>query len=1026
MMNAHNRRGSALLIVLGMMAFILASAIAFSAYMRYSRMPSSYLRRTSSSRQLVKAALAEAIDIVDKSIGNSTYPGQTGQMYKDYNRLEDEKEIRVVDYWQGRCFIGTNELMSVNDTVSTLTTEALAYIPPPLINEVRYYSRRSLAAGWHNLGFDAGRFAFTAVDVSDFYDINRVRGSYEDQDGNFIYGRTSADEGRINLAHVFANSDHTGFSGDCDPDRWDEFIDNYNDDPSKVPLISVADLNLAMNKHGLPAFMSPFCNFIRNGAEFVTSESGPQADLLRNLNFVTDSYFAVTNRPAGFIDLSRGDDQPLASPYDRADTLSANDVALSTLINGEHNNFTRNLERHNSPFFQAVEWVQLYDYLDKDSLPSSLALPTAEETPMITGVSLGGEFSVLVDKNTYEKEVADVTGVVNTKYEVTTYTLKLVGNMQVDAGAVYPFKYDRGADGNYSMEAVATVAFIPECNVESEGLLRCQNANAAALANCSDGWSGINANWEALQLADGKISILRAKSQSAGISFNKEPKNEDDTKIEDLHLNFQAFGAGSVFAAELAESQCYNKDVCTYRKCIKKDRQMVNGVVTWVQDTGFQDPTPIKDRVGFLPCQKDLSGAIAAADIGSGSYIPSVQVWVRIFNENGTVDLSPATWQDDKSQCEILNESKASSRGAMLRFRNKNLSDSAVKIDNESNELKLMGAGVFAAYPGGYIADDPRFNFAPEDFRILGDSDMQAFKDLWLQGQRSGGGDRDGDIFMYVSNAGYLQSAYELANIVKVSASDNNPFGILQSSAYNGNARTAFSDCPGDAAMWRTYSQYDNGHASNDIEPLEIISGSKGFRINPYTQSEDIMLSALAFTPVNWWAAGTNFVNDAKLQDLHSSWEKAHQYTFSDWSGAKMKVDHDDIRKIAKNMMAKFRNPSAGDWRGEYDALGWNLDNAIAGVELTESSANIHSIDRKFLHGYWKECFEERQQLFLVFVRAEPMMMGGGGVGQTPPQLGARAVALVWRDPAKTSNQGMAGFGPAPHRTRVLFYRQFD
>ena len=58
------RRGSALLIVLGMIAFMVISAVAFSAYMRSSRLPSSYLRRSSASRLLVKAALAEAIEDV--------------------------------------------------------------------------------------------------------------------------------------------------------------------------------------------------------------------------------------------------------------------------------------------------------------------------------------------------------------------------------------------------------------------------------------------------------------------------------------------------------------------------------------------------------------------------------------------------------------------------------------------------------------------------------------------------------------------------------------------------------------------------------------------------------------------------------------------------------------------------------------------------------------------------------------------------------------------------------------------------
>ena len=114
------------------------------------------------------------------------------------------------------------------------------------------------------------------------------------------------------------------------------------------------------------------------------------------------------------------------------------------------------------------------------------------------------------------------------------------------------------------------------------------------------------------------------------------------------------------------------------------------------------------------------------------------------------------------------------------------------------------------------------------------------------------------------------------------------------------------------------------------------------------------------------------------------------------------------------------------------------------------------SVDRKFLYGYLRGCFANTAQLFLVFVRAETT--AGGAVG-----AGARAVALGWRDPAppkdgagnyKKSDGGsenpqygkdnaqkylrpVTSNGPEeswrfqrrdypPHRTRVLFYHQFD
>ena len=59
------RNGSALLIVLGMMAFMIVSAVAFSAYMRSSRLPSSYLRRSSASRQLAMRAVRAEVEFFE-------------------------------------------------------------------------------------------------------------------------------------------------------------------------------------------------------------------------------------------------------------------------------------------------------------------------------------------------------------------------------------------------------------------------------------------------------------------------------------------------------------------------------------------------------------------------------------------------------------------------------------------------------------------------------------------------------------------------------------------------------------------------------------------------------------------------------------------------------------------------------------------------------------------------------------------------------------------------------------------------
>ena len=97
-------------------------------------------------------------------------------------------------------------------------------------------------------------------------------------------------------------------------------------------------------------------------------------------------------------------------------------------------------------------------------------------------------------------------------------------------------------------------------------------------------------------------------------------------------------------------------------------------------------------------------------------------------------------------------------------------------------------------------------------------------------------------------------------------------------------------------------------------------------------------------------------------------------------------------------------------------------ENRLCTIQL-EDTVKLWSADKKFLYGYWRDCFAAKQQLYLVFVRAEPIMLGGDVAGQVPPQLGARAMAVVWRDPSRTRQDDNIY---RPHRTRVLFYRQFE
>ena len=198
------RKGSALLIVLGMLTFMVISAVAFAAYMRTARLPSSYLRRTVSSRLLVKAALAEVMERLDYAINDNPYPGVGRQRLTGTAKLNRETAMGLSadeinadhNFFYHHVFIGTNGWLNADETVSTLTLEGLAYIPAPLVNAARYYSRRTPTATWHWLGFDAGRYAYSVIDVSDCLDVNRIMADT----------RRNSGASRISLAYLFENA----------------------------------------------------------------------------------------------------------------------------------------------------------------------------------------------------------------------------------------------------------------------------------------------------------------------------------------------------------------------------------------------------------------------------------------------------------------------------------------------------------------------------------------------------------------------------------------------------------------------------------------------------------------------------------------------------------------------------------------------------------------------------------------------------------------------------------------------------
>jgi hypothetical protein len=197
------------------------------------------------------------------------------------------------------------------------------------------------------------------------------------------------------------------------------------------------------------------------------------------------------------------------------------------------------------------------------------------------------------------------------------------------------------------------------------------------------------------------------------------------------------------------------------------------------------------------------------------------------------------------------------------------------------------------------------------------------------------------------------------------------------------------------------------------------------------------MIAAFANTPVDWRRASTNVMEGATDYAGMTVKEFNQKYAWNGYaSGAGSGFAWEDLEKVAGRFMSEIcpveqrRNGGNGSYKSW--KLAWNdLWDAAAdrdgedeflGVPLSAETDRIWDVDRRFLYGFWRDCFAAKQQLFLVFMRAEPLLLGGGTADQMPPQLGARAVALFWRDPT-TSDKSNNGY---PHRTRLLFYRPLD
>ena len=1045
------RRGSALLIVLGVLAFLVVSAVAFSAFMRRARLPSSYLRRSVAARELAKGALARAIDEIDRAIADDVHPGVG---------------VRSSNKWRNRVFFGRDAEEDISQTAPTLTFEGLAYIPPPLVNEARYWSRKTPTAVWSSFGYDTGRYAYCALDVSDYFDVNRLVADYP---------RSSAANRRITAAHLFEPTGHR--SAPSGADAWDTFMERFRDidedsleitfdSNSKMPLVSVADFNLALGDKGsIGKMKSPFAEYIKTGTgSFYPAEGTAQLDMYSSMTFVTDGWFPKSNKTLS------GNGNNAIETYDLADGRYQ-PYKMTDLQNGGPLVLSRTTALYKTqvaPSQEAKTWYDrlsglgmtaLADYLDADRVPISLAVPTTERVPMICGVELR-----LAQSPSFGVERIDMapTGwdggslppdnsqVTERKIEqVVRWIVKPDGFAQAFQGGrihtivAYPFLHNDAADNpSWTLDGKFALFFTSETAVPFR-TRNIDDTEVLHLASTTLPDSGINL----------ETGVMTVKLEGGRPNFPAKISDEESAIWEgDLDLR-----AGVRLATDLANPGNELLKV-TYQWTQTRQQNPQGGFTDWTPTfaTVKADPAAagatLKAHTALPALNADtrvrdadfadnaLTEKLSANPGWSKRVHLNAAVWLRIKDSDGkVVDMVPASIRDDAFQnsrndptVRLLTSGSAAleiSYWPLLKFGTGVAFDFGIagmeSLENAATDMSISPAAV--------MVPDPRHNHMPENW--YAESAGNITKSKWLETNLAGGSDRDGDIFMATSDAGYLQSVYELAflprftNLETVGNYGNSGnYNIPQNNWNNNEYASGAGDTLNANFMWRTYDPIGDNETA--FENLPFTSEGTGMKVNPYSDSTNVLMAAFANTPVDWRRASTNHMEGVTDYATMSVADFNKKYAWNEYSEGG-KFAWEDLQKVAGHFMWRMRNAGNSSWQTVWNDIDWYglcSDGKVFAsgggqdMEMSGTTDEIWDVDRKFFYGYWRDCFAAKQQLFLIFVRAEPLMLGGGTADQMPPQLGARAVALVWRDPATPSG----ATGGYPHRTRLLFYRPLD
>lgn len=1003
------RRGSALLVVLGFLSFLMISGVAFAILMRVERQATSNYKHAVAARHLLEAGLFRAMDEVDAQLRISTnyykFPDWEGRVLT--SKMNTERML-VADYQQA----------NIRASARTLSLESLSFIPPILVNDVRYYSIMTHTNTTQNLGKGTkwrmlsmpienkvglispnvgngknaagqavvGRYAYTCINLSDMVNINGVA----------ALGRSSSN--RVSIAHLLMNPQ--------------AFETQRKDDGGYYATVQDFYAALSEQAGAAPIFKkgknSPYFEFIagRQGAGFRNMAFYDDGNISNHV-FVTEGYaraYAETNSTA-ICNIGIPKNQPFGEK--QADTLklSQSQWATTSFSPGFQDAiqrvFTTMTDTENLRFAAMVA-----DYLSPDDQPPKrLDVPSCTRAPMIAAVRIEDAMRPKLIKETESGPNPPAT-------QKTIYKLQLMS-------------------GGISASSMTDIM--------------------AGLADPDRGVFNVKLCWpfrkekleeEYTLSIDGDIFLgtdPRTTSTDQWVAKNQLPGS----------FSFAGEGGKTLHGTGLSPN---NQDDCFF--------------VDKATATQFSPSNPDNWTITLL--QLDGGGN----PIGEGLVNPAsplvinVRFRVRLMKGNDVFDSVPQFGGPSYPRNWGVTQEAASERDIFTKIFFQ--TDRAFTL----NQFIAANAGSDKAEQvlnlewQALECPDPRFNHNPANWYVSNFSTGVSPEAALLMGR----GGRDNGIFMTASGRGTMQSPGEMGFIARLfsargSAAVDFLTHQLDNNAWINDPQYEPNELDDRRHFFRTIRLYDHGndqaHKADPIfENFEYFedegtsSASQRVRINPLSDLPVVLAAAIDSVPFNYRLAWDNSDEAARVRN------KDENYNFymgaTDWSTfASNWVDHvmDSVDEGQVNELQTKRRLAHVYGDRAYGTRHWYSDDPleILGMRFNKP---LYEVDRKMLYAFSQDAFSDRQQLFLYIMQAETTTSGVGG--DTRSLAGGRAVALVWRDAYPRNYEAassMTGQGQGPdglypwnwrkspwdtgenndtrrmngsHEQKVLYFKQLD